>query len=176
MNANRLGRLSSAVKRGLKAEAIVLFISSLAFTGPTSTAVAAAKPGAGGVYCFRDKGATIIFAQTTLPDHAMKFGLSKWYRDGQNIHLFGVAPYVDGAWRYRSDVDASSPSDRCLATVRSDRRGGFVVTAAPLPNCENNGGFHTEIGTIRIPAASWESKVRGALDGPEEFMNAGKCA
>jgi hypothetical protein len=128
----------------------------------------AAVPGSA-VFCSAAGGAKIL-AIEPVPDGKLRFGLSIWSPEGNNISLFGVADPVTGGWRY------AEAGGGCSVDLTRMADGGFRVRADPQADCHEQGGQNATIGSVDFTPAQNEGPVATELDNPEAFQHAGRCA
>jgi hypothetical protein len=128
----------------------------------------AAEPD-GAVYCSAAGGAKILAVATT-PEGQLRFGVSVWSPEGSNISVFGVANPASGGWRY-TEADG-----HCAIDITPDQHGGFTVRADAAADCHEYGGHGSLIGSLHFTAAQKEGPATAALQDPEAFQHAGRCA
>jgi hypothetical protein len=132
-------------------------------------------PANGAVYCVNTHPGGKVFAAEKMGDGNLKFGLSLWSPEGNNIAEFGIASTSQSGWVYTKNMTASSPEARCQISINSNKNG-IVVTANPTANCESDGGTNTAIESVSFPTSSYESPVTSQLDDFGTFFNhAGNC-
>jgi hypothetical protein len=141
----------------------------LVVAAATAAAAAAAMP-ASGVFCVHDASGTRVVALAPAGAGALRFGLSLWFSNGQNVSVFGNAAKSDGGWRYDD-----GPTGGCRLTFAFTGAGGVQVVGDSSRNCANMGGQGAAVTTADFPAASRESAVTHELDDPEAFQHAGHC-
>ncbi len=121
------------------------------------------------VFCSATAGAQVLAIETTEAGR-LRFGLSVWSPEGNNISLFGVADPVPGGWRY------TEKGGRCVVDFTARAGGGFTVRADPAADCRAHGGEGARIGVLRFSRAQDQGPVTTELDDAEAFQHAGKCA
>jgi hypothetical protein len=136
-----------------------------------ATAAAADLAPAPSVFCVHDASGTRVVALAPAEAGALRFGLSLWLPNGQNVSVFGIAIKIAGGWRY----DDGPPGGGCRLTFTINGAGGVHVVGDTSRNCANMGGQGAAVTTADFPAASRESAVTHELDDPEAFQHAGHC-
>jgi hypothetical protein len=123
------------------------------------------------VFCQKSQGALQVLAIQETPSGALRFGLSEWTQEGQNISVFGVAPKIAAAWQYQDPQPG-----KCRIDFAPTPPGGFTATADAHANCRNHGGAGTFLATAQFTAADNEGPVTSELIDAEAFQHAGRCA
>jgi hypothetical protein len=121
------------------------------------------------VFCSASSGARVLAIETT-PDGRLRFGLSVWSPEGNNISVFGVADPAPDGWRYEEK------NGRCSIDLTRGAAGGFTIHTDPTADCRTHGGYGTRIDTLHFTATEDEGPVTTQLDDPEAFQHAGRCA
>ncbi len=135
-------------------------------------AVATARQSA--VYCVRGPDNTLeVFAARIQPDGRLKFGISAWNQEQHNIVVYGFADRADGHWDYADDMGAD---DRCKLDITLSPDGTAHIVPDPKADCENRGGYGTQIDKVDLPKSADEGPVTFELNDSETFsQKAGKC-
>jgi hypothetical protein len=145
-------------------QAIMLAASTIA-TIPA--AAVAARVNA--VFCSASAGAQVLAVATT-GEGKLRFGVSVWTPEGNNISVFGVADPVPSGWRY------AETNGRCIINFARNADGGFTVQPDGTADCHMHAGQGARIGTLHFSASEKEGPVTTELNDPEAFQHAGHCA
>ncbi len=138
----------------------------------TGTPPAFAAADADFLYCVTDNGNSEILAGRTAADGDLKFGVSVWSHEGQNISVFGIAGKTGGGWRFTEDPTAATPAQRCRLDISRDPDGTAHVASAPDATCQSHGGVGASIGTLQFPRSAYAGPVTTELNDPEAFQKA----
>lgn len=134
------------------------------------TACAAAPDHPNAVFCQKNRGALQILAVEQTQSGALRFGLSEWTQEGQNISVFGEARQKTATWQYQDPQPG-----KCRIDFAPTPPGGFTATADAHANCRNHGGAGTDLATAQFNAADNEGAVTSELNDAEAFQHAGRC-
>ncbi len=127
------------------------------------------------LYCVHDHGALRIFAGQIRPDRSLKFAISLWDAQGQNIGVFGVATPRQGRWEFVRRVTPGNPDAGCRVVIDFHPDGTTGITGDPKANCRGvdtddgdetavyTGGAGTAIGSVSFSQADYRGPVRGEL-------------
>jgi hypothetical protein len=136
--------------------------------------VARAEQPSSFVYCMNQGGAKILAGQVAA-NGDLRFGLSVWSSQGNNISVFGTAARQGQGWDYSDAMRAPTPDARCHLTFTPAAEGAFVVQPDPAATCRSRGGANTEIDAQTFPHAALEGPVTTELRDSEAFQKAGRC-
>ena len=95
---------------------------------------------ASGKYCI-EKGATMLLTRPAT-NGSFEFGFSSWSTRGNYFGIFGVAQPEPGGWRFRQDMNAAKPTERCEAIIARLQDGGYSVAVTPAGPCTSSGGYN----------------------------------
>lgn len=159
--------------RKLFGNACIVTCAAVAALGLCAAPVAAAARHSA-VYCLRGPENTLeVFAARSQPDGRLKFGVTIWNERQHNIVVYGFANRRDGHWDYADHMGAD---DRCKLTITLSADGTARIVPDSKADCENRGGYGTEIDTTNFPRNAYEGPVTFELNDLPTFANrAGKC-
>ncbi len=134
---------------------------------------AGAAGGPSAVYCLKGPDTLAVFAAQAQPKGRLKFGISYWNPEQHNVVVYGLARRAGGHWDYADHMGAD---DRCRLDIVLSPDGTARIIVDPKADCENRGGYGTQIDTISFPKSAYEGPVTFELNDEDTLFNkAGKC-
>ena len=92
-----------------------------------------------GKYCI-DKGSTMLLTRPGA-NGSLEFGISSWNARGNYFSVYGLAPPDAAGWRFRDNMNAVDPTQRCEVLIARLPDGGYSFSVTQAGSCESNGGY-----------------------------------
>lgn len=113
---------------------VITFLSALA-----GGSAAAAGLGADGKFCI-DDGSTMLLTRPGA-NGSLEFGMSTWNVRAHYFGVYGLAQPEAGGWRFRQNMNAADPEQRCEALIGRLPDGGYSFSVTQAGGCVADGGY-----------------------------------
>lgn len=115
------------------------FVALAFLCAPAHSSAAAAGLGADGKYCI-DHDSTMLLTRPGAND-SLEFGMSSWNARAHYFSVFGLAQPEAGGWRFRQNMNAADPEQRCEALIARLPNGGYSFAVTQAGGCVADGGY-----------------------------------
>jgi hypothetical protein len=122
--------------RYFRASLIVIVIAFTCAVGNSPEGTASGPDN--GKYCI-DNGATMLLVRLGS-NGSLEFGMSSWAFRGHYFGVTGLAQPDPSGWRFRENMNAADPRERCETLIARLSDGGYSFSVTQAGRCEANGG------------------------------------
>jgi hypothetical protein len=122
--------------RYFRASLIVIVIAFTCAVGNSPEGTASGPDN--GKYCI-DNGATMLLVRLGS-NGSLEFGMSSWAFRGHYFGVTGLAQPDPSGWRFRENMNAADPRERCETLIARLSDGGYSFSLTQAGRCEANGG------------------------------------
>jgi hypothetical protein len=118
---------------------VSIFVLAFAFSGLVAESSEGAVAGPdSGKYCIND-GSTMLLVRPA-DGGGLEFGIAYWGPRSRYFSVFGVARPDSGGWRFRENMNAANPFERCEALIARMGDGGYSFSVTQAGQCQSYGG------------------------------------
>jgi hypothetical protein len=110
----------------------------LALHALSGSSDAGAADAVAGKYCINN-GSTMLLTRPAA-NGALEFGISYWTGRAHYFSVSGLAQPDPSGWRFRENMNATDPAERCEALLARLPDGGYSFSVTEAGGCESNGG------------------------------------